>query len=353
MHCNRLRLDVAGRLFLGLFLLSVSVQAQDSSSPLTNLKRLLEGNERFVTGKLKPRDYLAERVQLAEAQHPYAIIVTCADSRLSPEILFDESLGKLFVVRTAGHVVDPVVLGSIEYAAEHLHVNLVFFLGHENCGAVKAAIAGGEFSPNISALTTRIRPAVDKALNRVSGDKELLNAAIAENVQYQMSLALFQSDPLKHLVGEQKVVIAGGVYQLRSGRVQMIEPSNSHSTSEGNESAASENLSKKQLADSKETEAKVAGTRARKSEQAKISFAEEVRHAFEEKLNLELQKPMLMRNNDDRCFFDDCRSIPAGEKVKVVSPQILKIMGRHQLRVSYKGQRIYVLADPEAFRMGS
>jgi hypothetical protein len=223
-------------------------------------------------------------------------------------------------------------------------VNLVFFLGHESCGAVKAAIAGGEFSPNISALTTRIRPAVDKALNLGFGDKELLNAAIAENVQYQMSMTLFQSDPLKHLVAEHKVVMAGGVYSLKTGRVQMIEPNASSVTAEVSEPPTEK--------PAKEAEEKVTGTRARKLVPVKVTFADEVRHAFEDKLVFELKKPMLMRNGDDRCLFDDCRSIPAGEKVKVESPQILNIMGRHQVRVSYKGQRMYVLADPEAFKMG-
>jgi carbonic anhydrase len=343
---NISRLFSSGRALLVLLFLATPFQAQETTAPLDNLKRLLDGNQRFVTGKLNPKDYLAERVKLAEGQHPYAIVVTCADSRLSPEILFDESLGKLFVIRTAGHVVDPVVLGSIEYAAEHLHVNVVFFLGHESCGAVKAAIAGGEFPPNIAALTSRIRPAVDKAISRGTADKDLLNAAIAENVQYQISLALFQSDPLKHLIDEHKVLMAGGVYSLRTGKVQIVEPGALMTRNEGpreatEESAKPANGSRPRAATSEEPTSEPT--------RKKVGFEETLRQAFEEKLEVRLQKPMLMRNGHDRCYFDDCRNIPAGEEVKLESPAILNVMGRKQVRVTYKGKHVYLVADPGAF----
>src|SRR4030095_8217804 len=116
------------------------------------------------------------------------------DSRLSPEIIFDESQGRLFVIRTAGHVVDPVALGSIEYAVEHLHVNLLLILGHESCGAVKATISGGEAPPNIKALLNRIKPAVDKVRAEGIAESELLKAAVRENVRYQMQKSIFESE---------------------------------------------------------------------------------------------------------------------------------------------------------------
>ncbi|MBK7258284.1 MAG: hypothetical protein IPI01_10895 [Ignavibacteriae bacterium] len=106
--------------------------------------RLLNGNRRFVEGRTAARDFVHERPALTAGQHPYAIILTCSDSRVPPELLFDESLGQLFVVRDAGNVVDSVVLGSIEYAAEHLHAGLLIVLGHEACGAVNATIKGGD-----------------------------------------------------------------------------------------------------------------------------------------------------------------------------------------------------------------
>jgi hypothetical protein len=239
------------------------------------------------------------------------------------------------------------VLGSVEYAAEHLHVNLVFFLGHESCGAVKAAISGGDFPPNIIALTARIRPAVDKAMTRGLSDKELLNAAISENVQYQMSLALFQSDPLRHLVDEHKVMMAGGVYSLRTGRVQLVDQGmllTRNEADEGGEAVRPKHGEEKQGGE-------VATGAAPKTETKKVSFQDNLKQAFDEKSEVMLKKSMLMRNGSDRCYFDDCRTIPAGEKIKLDSPSVLTIMGRHQLKVSYKGKHVYVLADPEAFEV--
>lgn len=212
-----------GHLFMVLVILAVAVNAQEDNSPgASNLLRLLAGNVRFVDGKPLPKDYLVERPSLVAGQHPYAIILTCADSRLSPEILFDESLGKLQVVRTSGHVVGPVALGSIEAAVEQLHINLLFVLGHENCDTVKATIGGGEAPPNIKALLRRIRPAVEKAYAQDVAEKDLLNAAIKENVRYQMQAALFESDVLSKLVLEKKLMMAGGIYNLHSGRVDLV-----------------------------------------------------------------------------------------------------------------------------------
>jgi carbonic anhydrase len=143
-----------GALIALLFSIVLTPSAGAINDSPDSLATLMAGNKRFIAGSLKARDYLAERPQLVRDQHPYAIILTCADSRLSPEIIFDESMGRLFVVRTAGHVVDPVALGSIEYAVEHLHVPLLFVLGHDSCGAVKATISGGDATPNIRALLT-------------------------------------------------------------------------------------------------------------------------------------------------------------------------------------------------------
>ncbi len=125
------------------------------------LALLKEGNERFVTGQLKPKNLSAEdRQRLLEGQHPYAVILCCSDSRVAPELLFDSGLGELFVIRNAGNVVDEAVLGSIEYATEHLGTPLVVVLGHTCCGAVTATCEGGELPGNIQALAKRIRPSI-------------------------------------------------------------------------------------------------------------------------------------------------------------------------------------------------
>src|SRR5205085_7117876 len=163
--------------------------------------------ERYAAGKQQAKDYTKDRQAVAEAQQPYAIVLACADSRLSPEIIFDESLGKLFVVRNAGNVVEPVTLGSIEYAAEHLQSKLLLILGHESCGAVKATIAGGEASPNLEEIVERITPAVELAKHAKLNEQETLNMAIKENVLLQADHALAQSKVLQELVHSHKLQI--------------------------------------------------------------------------------------------------------------------------------------------------
>jgi carbonic anhydrase len=212
--------------FLVLVIVAVAMATQIPASsavaPQEAIALLKSGNERYVAGRETAKDYERDRVANVESQHPYAIVVACADSRLSPEILFDESLGRLFVIRVAGNVVDPVVLGSVEYAAEHLHVELILVLGHESCGAVQAAVAGGHVSPNIRALVERIKPAVIAARSKKLDEAETLNAAIKENVLLQTERLVKESDLIKELVHEAKLEIIGGVYNLHSGRVEMF-----------------------------------------------------------------------------------------------------------------------------------
>ena len=211
--------------FLILLIVATTMATQMPASavaPQEAIALLKSGNGRYVAGSQAPKDYGRDRLANVESQHPYAIVVACADSRLSPEILFDESLGRLFVIRVAGNVVDPVVLGSVEYAAEHLHVELILVLGHESCGAVQAAVAGGHVSPNIGALVERIKPAVIAARSKKLDEAETLNAAIKENVLLQTQHLIKDSHVIRELVHEGKLEIIGGVYNLHSGRVEMF-----------------------------------------------------------------------------------------------------------------------------------
>ena len=203
--------------------LSITLWAQEASvSTLEALNRLKVGNERFVGGKMLVKNFEREREELAKGQHPYAIILGCSDSRVPPELLFDESLGRLFILRVAGNVVDPIVLGSIEYAAEHLHTGTLLVLGHESCGAVKATLAGGEAPPNIGQLVKRIEPAAQIAKDKHLDGNGTLNAAIEENVRLQMQNAVEQSEVLREMVAHKKLWIAGGVYGLQSGKVRFL-----------------------------------------------------------------------------------------------------------------------------------
>lgn len=195
-----------------------------SISATQALNNLVEGNRRFVTGNLYSKDLGKTRREdlLVNGQHPFAVVVTCSDSRVPPEVVFDQALGDLFVVRVAGNVLDSVSLGSVEYAADHLHTPLVVVMGHENCGAVQATVEGGEPPGSIGSITARIRPAVDKVRAMGIDGRELCEKAADENVRATMEV-LKKSPVLKHLIDEGRLTLVGAKYHLGSGEVVFFE----------------------------------------------------------------------------------------------------------------------------------
>ncbi|MBN1469373.1 MAG: carbonic anhydrase [Fusobacteriaceae bacterium] len=203
-------------LFLSLSLLSYSNESKNLSSKEA-LQKLVEGNERFIkedySNQHIDKDY---RKGLTKGQNPFAIVVTCSDSRVAPELLFDQGLGDIFIIRTAGEVVDKLELGSIEYAVEHLGVNLVVVLGHENCGAVGAVIKGGDIPKNISYIADEIKPAVDKAKTQ-EGDLE--ENAIKNNVDLIVDKIKKNSEIIEE-AKDCKVI--GGVYSITTGKVEFF-----------------------------------------------------------------------------------------------------------------------------------
>ncbi len=153
---------------------------------------LMAGNQRFVAGKPQARALPELREKLASGQQPHAIVLSCSDSRVSPELVFDQSLGDLFVVRSAGNIADPVGLGSIEYAVDHLHSTVLVVLGHQKCGAVAAACSGDKMpSRNLEAIVDKINPAVAQAKTYAKPD-DLLDSAIKENVHQSAKDVLAQ-----------------------------------------------------------------------------------------------------------------------------------------------------------------
>lgn len=203
-------------LFLSLSLLSYSNESKNLSSKEA-LQKLVEGNERFVkedySNQHIDKDY---RKELTKGQNPFAIVVTCSDSRVAPELLFDQGLGDIFVIRTAGEVVDKLELGSIEYAVEHLGVNLVIVLGHESCGAVGAVIKGGDIPKNISYIADEIKPAVDKAKTQKGNLEE---NAIKNNVD----LIVNKIEKNSEIIEESKdCKVIGGVYSITTGKVEFF-----------------------------------------------------------------------------------------------------------------------------------
>jgi len=201
---------------------ATGINEQASVSAAEAIALLEKGNGRYVSGSFAKKEYAKVRKATVNAQHPYAIVLTCADSRVPPELIFDESLGKLFVIRDAGNLVDSVILGSIEYAAEHLHVKLLLILGHESCGAVTATVAGGEVPPNISSLIWRMNSPVEKIKATQVKDKKLVSMCVEENVRYQLEQATVQSDVLSELVEKGELALVGGVYNIASGKVKFL-----------------------------------------------------------------------------------------------------------------------------------
>jgi carbonic anhydrase len=193
-----------------------------SLSPNAAQARLTTGNARFVSGKLAhPNQSSARRAKLAEGQHPFAIILGCADSRTAPEVVFDQGLGDLFVVRNAGNVVDDVALGSIEYAVDHLGASLIVVLGHENCGAVKATVEGGKQPGHLPAIVKAIRPAV-KASAHLEGDR--VDNAVLENARLEAKRIRESKPILRKLIDEGKVRVVSARYDLDTGRVRFLPP---------------------------------------------------------------------------------------------------------------------------------
>ncbi len=184
---------------------------------------LLAGNRRFVDGKPDPRPYAAQRAALARSQSPRTIVLACADSRVSPELLFDQSLGDLFVVRTAGNVADAVGLGSIEYAVVHLHAPLIVVVGHERCGAVSAALQPGDMpTPNLQAIVDRIRPATLKPRTCFEGE-ELLSRSVLSNVHQSARDLAANSSIIRDHISEKKLTIKRAVYDLATGVIRTTE----------------------------------------------------------------------------------------------------------------------------------
>jgi carbonic anhydrase len=183
------------------------------------LKTLKDGNARFVAGKAKhPNESLARVKQLGSGQQPTAIVLGCSDSRVPPEIVFDQGVGDLFVVRVAGNVAEPHTLGSIEYAAEHLGSPLIVVLGHHKCGAVKATAEGAGTEGNLGQLVSEIRPAVAGA--KANPDPEgLVHGAVHVHARNVAAELVSESPVLQKLVAEGRVRIAAAVYDLDSGRV--------------------------------------------------------------------------------------------------------------------------------------
>ncbi len=189
------------------------------------LKELQKGNARFVRGKtLQLRRDQARLEETAKGQHPFVTVLTCSDSRLPPEIVFDQGLGDVFTVRVAGNVADVDEIGTIEYGVGHLDTPLCVVLGHTACGAVTAVVKGAEVHGNIPALVDNIAPAAEQArrLHPDLTEDQLVPAAIEANVYQSMADILTHSEEVRDLVMAGKLRLLGAVYDIQNGRVRWL-----------------------------------------------------------------------------------------------------------------------------------
>ncbi len=185
-------------------------------------KDLVAGNERFRTGQPQPRDLVGERKAAAAARHPKAMILACCDSRATPEIIFDQRLGDLFVVRVAGNVADKVTIGSLEFAAELLDVSLLIVIGHQHCKAVEAACSSDKAgSPHMKAIIKAVRNSGASA-GLDGGGEDALGDAEKQNARAVAQAVLDRSDLLRDRVRRGDLVIVTAYYHLDTGAVERL-----------------------------------------------------------------------------------------------------------------------------------
>jgi len=228
--CSRRRLLAAGASLLAApAAASPPAHGAPSVTPVAALERLVAGNRRFVQDRrVHPDQDAARRIALAEAQRPFATILACSDSRVPPELIFDQGLGDLFVVRVAGNVVDDTVLASVEYSVIHLGCPLVMVLGHERCGAVTATLQALDGKPapedkgtHIGALATLISPAVRAAASQPA---DRLEAAIVINAERSAASILAGSPPLLARARSGGLQVIAARYELKTGAVSHLRP---------------------------------------------------------------------------------------------------------------------------------
>jgi carbonic anhydrase len=201
---------------------ALPVMANDSGglSAQDSLERLKQGNVRFVEMRMKHPDATKKhRTELVNGQHPFAVILSCSDSRVPPELIFDQGLGDIFEVRNAGNVLNKHVIGSIEYAVMHLGVKLVIIMGHQNCGAVAAALSDETESAYIESLKASIMPAVEAC--KKSGhytNNEVSKAHVIQDIQELLS----EDSALKEYMQKHDVQIIPAFYHMDSGQVEFL-----------------------------------------------------------------------------------------------------------------------------------
>lgn len=195
---------------------------QDNITPTQALKMLKDGNARFL-GNLKINRNLLQQVnETKEGQHPFAVILSCIDSRTSAELIFDQGLGDIFSVRIAGNVLNQDILGSMEFACKVAGAKIVVVLGHTKCGAVKGAVEGVQLG-NLTSLLDKIKPVVQRTPHSNGTTNSFVDVVAINNVHHVMDEIALYSTVLKELVERHEIAIVGGMYDVETGKVDFFE----------------------------------------------------------------------------------------------------------------------------------
>ncbi|WP_275315342.1 carbonic anhydrase family protein [Tenacibaculum bernardetii] len=205
---------------------AITKDVQDKLTPMIVLQDFIEGNSRFIRDEVHTIDHKALITQTTDGQHPKAIVLSCIDSRVPVELIFDQTIGDVFVARVAGNFENTDILGSMEYSCKVAGSKLVFVLGHESCGAIKAACDHVELG-NITSMLNNIQPAVKKSTEEVSGDHnssntEFVDRTIENNVQLTIQRIREKSPILNEMEESGEIKIVGGVYHISSGKVTLL-----------------------------------------------------------------------------------------------------------------------------------
>lgn len=199
-------------------------ETQSNLTPAKALEILVEGNKRFINNLKANRDLLKQVNETSEGQHPFAVILSCIDSRTSAELIFDQGLGDIFSVRIAGNCVNEDILGSMEFACKVAGARLIVVLGHTKCGAVKGACDDVRMG-NLTALLNKIRPAVDDTRTvgeRNSGNADFVELVARRNVELAMEQVVQRSPILKEMLQAGSIGLVGGIYDVTTGAVEFL-----------------------------------------------------------------------------------------------------------------------------------
>ena len=199
---------------------------QSAITPAQALKQLQSGNDRFVAGKPLHRDWSKQRALTAAGQYPFAVVLSCIDSRVSSEIIFDQGFGDIFNARIAGNVLDDEILGSMEFACKVAGAKLITVVGHSHCGAVKGSCNGAQLG-HLTGLLDKIQPSVAEAKQKIPSvavtDGKFIETVAELNVQHVLQQIREQSPVLRELIDSGQVALVGGIYDLDSGKVSFFQ----------------------------------------------------------------------------------------------------------------------------------